>query len=439
MKRLLIVAGLVTIFFTACQKQEKVSTAIVYTLEVSKITPSTAISGGTISTNAWLISWGLCWSTESMPTTDNLIVIDSTRRSTLRGNSFSMKITGLQGNTKYYVRALAINTNGIGYGNEFSFTTQPATVPVLNTSAATNITSVTITTGGKLLNTGGADVTDIGVCWSTSTNPLITNSKMSNAVDTGYFISPLTGLSPETIYYLRAYATNKLGTGYGNEFSFKTTSAETTVTDIDGNVYSTIRIGDQTWIQQNLKSTRYSNGDLIGTTSPANKDILTEDNPKYQWAYNGDERNVPLYGRLYTWYTVSDERNICPTGWHVASHAEWLSLMDYLSKNGYGYVGSGSELAKSIAANSGWITSDTQGSPGNDQSSNNNSGFSGLPGGGRGGRDSFSSAGYGAYWWSSTGGRDLAWDGCYMWHSYVKLYYGNRGKYQGLSVRCIKD
>jgi hypothetical protein len=80
----------------------------------------------------------------------------------------------------------------------------------------------------------------------------------------------ISGLTPEKTYYLRAYATNELGTGYGNEITFKTTPAGTAVTDIDGNVYSSIIIGDQIWMKQNLKSTRYSNGDLIGTTTPAN-------------------------------------------------------------------------------------------------------------------------------------------------------------------------
>lgn len=418
----------------ACKKQENVSTPVVTTVEVSNITPSTATSGGSI-TNASLKYWGLCCSTKSYPTIYDITAIDSTPLS----NHFIMNITGLHGNTKYFLRAFVLNTYGVSYGNEFSFTTLPATIPVLNTAEPTNITSVTITACGRLLNTGGEDITDLGVCWSTSVDPNVNDSKMSNNVDTGSFISAISGLTPETTYYLRAYATNELGTGYGNEISFKTTSAGTAVTDIDGNVYSSVIIGDQIWMKQNLKSTRYSNGDLIGTTTTANKDILNESTPKYQWAYNADERNIPLYGRLYTWFAVSDERNICPTGWHVASHAEWLSLMDYLGTNGYGFGGSPTDLAKSIADNSGWITSDTPGSPGNDQATNNNSGFSGLPGGARGGRDSFGSAGEGAYWWSATDGTDLAWDGCYIWHSYVRLYNGNRGKYQGLSIRCLKD
>jgi uncharacterized protein (TIGR02145 family) len=435
MKRFLIVAGFISMILPACQKQETISTPVLTTVEVSNITPSTVTSGGSITTNFPVKSYGLCCSIETNPTIEDIIVTDSVFRS----NDFKMNVTGLKGNTKYFLRAFAINTKGIGYGNEFSFTTQPSTLPIMTTLLATNITSVTITTGGNLLNTGGEDVTDIGICWNTSTNPLVTDHKISNVADMRNFISILTGLTPETTYYLRAYAINKLGTGYSNEISFKTTSSESAVNDIDGNVYSVIKIGDQTWMQQNLKTTRYSNGELIGTTTPANRDILNESTPTYQWAYNGDEKYVPLYGRLYTWFAVSDTRNICPTSWHVASHAEWLSLLDYLGTNGYGFGGSATELAKSIAEKSDWIESDAPGSPGNDQASNNNSGFSGLPGGARAGRDSFSFAGYGAYWWSATDSANLGWDGCYIWHGYTRVYNGNRGKYQGLSVRCVKN
>jgi uncharacterized protein (TIGR02145 family) len=378
MKKLLIVAGVVSLFLPACQNNLYDTLPNVTTAEVSDITQSTVKSGGHV-VGSWLKSFGLCWSTKPSPTVYDLILIDSLWRS----NSFKIKISGLQGNTKYYLRAFATNKNGVGYGNEISFTTKPATVPVLITETVTNITSGTVTSGGQLFNSGGANVTDLGICWNNSINPTPADFKISYAVDTSHFISPLAGLAPAMIYYIRTYATNKLGTGYGNELIFTTRTAETTVTDLDGNVYSPVRIGEQTWLKQNLKTSRYRNGDLIGTTIPENKDIFYESSPKYQWAYNGEERYVPLYGRLYTWHAATDERGVCPAGWHVATHDEWLSLIKYLPPNGYGFGGSGKKLAKSIASTSGWFASDSLGSPGNDQSNNNSSGFSGLPGGGR--------------------------------------------------------
>ena len=103
-----------------------------------------------------------------------------------------------------------------------------------------------------------------------------------------------------------------------------------TVTDIDGNVYQTVTIGTQVWMKENLKVTKYCNGDVIGTTTPASLDISGEDTPKYQWAPNGDESNVAVYGRLYTWHAVTDSRNVCPTGWHLPDDAEWATLTTFL-------------------------------------------------------------------------------------------------------------
>lgn len=80
------------------------------------------------------------------------------------------------------------------------------------------------------------------------------------------------------------------------------------VIDMDGNQYETVKIGDQWWMSRDLKTTRYNNGDLIGTTNPATLDISSESDPKYQWPYNGDETNAASYGRLYT---------SCPAGWHI--------------------------------------------------------------------------------------------------------------------------
>lgn len=102
------------------------------------------------------------------------------------------------------------------------------------------------------------------------------------------------------------------------------------VNDIDGNVYHTLTIGSQIWMLDNLKTTKYRDGDLIGTTTSATLDISTEINPKYQWSYNGDESNINKYGRLYTWDVIIDSRNVCPIGWHVPCNNEWQLLISEL-------------------------------------------------------------------------------------------------------------
>ena len=219
-----------------------------------------------------------------------------------------------------------------------------------------------------------------------------------------------------------------------------TTAASGTVTDVDGNIYNTITIGTQVWMKKNLKTTKYSNGDLIGTNTPATLDISLETTPKYQWAYDGNESNVAIYDRLCTWFAVSDSHNICPTGWHVPTDPEWTTLTDYLTNNGYSYGGSTSDIAKSMAATSGWTTYTTAGTVGNDQASNNSSGFSALPGGSRSSYNgAFVDVGDNGLWWSSM--ETLATYAFFRYMLYVNsVVLGNYcDKTTGLSVRCLRD
>jgi uncharacterized protein (TIGR02145 family) len=212
-----------------------------------------------------------------------------------------------------------------------------------------------------------------------------------------------------------------------------------TLKDIEGNVYSTVSIGTQVWMAENLKTTKYSNGDSIGTTYPATLDITSENAPKYQWAFDGNESNVAIYGRLYTWYTVIDSRNICPAGWHVPTDAEWTILTDYLTNNGYCYKGNRGEISKSMAATSGWTTNYIEGNVGNDQMSNNKSGFSAFAGGYRYGNGSFNGFGSFGYWWSATEvylATALYRNLCYYGND---VYGDSSSKQNGISIRCIKN
>lgn len=208
------------------------------------------------------------------------------------------------------------------------------------------------------------------------------------------------------------------------------------ITDIDGNIYHTIKIGSQIWMIENLKTTHYRNGDPIPTS-------------EYDWGgesageycnYFNDSSIANTYGRLYNWYAVTDSRNIAPAGWHVPSDAEWTTLTDYLSTHGYGYLGSGNDIAKSMAVASGWRASHTEGTVGNQQEGNNNSGFSAFPGGRRYFIYwAFKDLGNCGYWWSSTeSDTDNAWNRsiCYGDSTVVRDF---NLKNSGYSVRCIKD
>ncbi|MDD3323436.1 MAG: fibrobacter succinogenes major paralogous domain-containing protein [Paludibacter sp.] len=178
------------------------------------------------------------------------------------------------------------------------------------------------------------------------------------------------------------------GVAYGSQETF-TTLAETpetgTVSDVDGNTYHYITIGTQRWMVENLRTTKYRNGDIVGTTPTPDSNISSDQSPKYQWPSNGDESIVATYGRLYTWYAVKDSRGLAPNGWHVATDAEWETLQNYLIANGNNYdkTTTDNKIAQSLASNSGWMTSSIIGSPGYDISMNNSSGLSMYPTAGR--------------------------------------------------------
>jgi uncharacterized protein (TIGR02145 family) len=217
------------------------------------------------------------------------------------------------------------------------------------------------------------------------------------------------------------------------------------VTDIDGNIYHTVTIGKQVWMVENLKVTRYRNGDSIATTIPSTIDVSGETNPKYQWAYGGDESNVNTYGRLYTWYVINDNRKVCPLGWHIPSESEMFTLREFLSANGYDYDGtiaiSGTACAKSLASRSNWILSTTKGAVGNTDypEMRDKTGFSGLPGGCRGIQGIiFNDMGYFGAWWSSSEFENAAMK-MSLHNALAVLYINIYPKNFGLSVRCIRD
>jgi uncharacterized protein (TIGR02145 family) len=216
------------------------------------------------------------------------------------------------------------------------------------------------------------------------------------------------------------------------------------LSDIEGNQYNVVKIGTQVWMKENLKTTKYSTGELIGTTTPATLDISGETAPKYQWAYAGNESNVATHGRLYTWYAVTDSRNVCPTGWHMPTDAEWTILENYLIANGYNYDGttSGNKYAKAMASTTLWTTSTIPGAVGNTDypAKRNATGFTAFPSGDRFYNGTFGGILIRCTWWSATESDAAnAWIRSLGYGDY-DVYRGSNGtKKYGLSVRCLKD
>ncbi len=197
----------------------------VTTQAVDQVTTTTAVAGGNVTSegNASVTERGVCYSTSANPTTADTKVTNGTGT-----GSFSCNLTNLQNGTTYYVRAYAINEKGTAYGEEVTFTTL-ASMGTLTTTAASNITVTSATVGGNITSDGGAEITARGVCFSTTENPTVEDTKVASGSGVGAFSCDLTGLTFNTTYYVRAYATNSKGTAYGNQISFKTLTTTPTV------------------------------------------------------------------------------------------------------------------------------------------------------------------------------------------------------------------
>ena len=218
---------------------------------------------------------------------------------------------------------------------------------------------------------------------------------------------------------------------------YKQYNVSGTVKDIDGNTYQTTVIGSQTWMTENLKTSKYRNGDTIPQITD-NSIWFNSSGGRY-CNYANQAINYQLYGHLYNWYAIADSRNIAPVGWHIPSDLEWQILTNYLIISGFGNNGSGDDIAKSLAAQSGWTTTTTPGAVGNQLNSNNRTRFSGLPGGGRLTNGTFSGVGNFGIFWSST--ENVTTDAWVRYLSYGGDMVGraNYLKYFGLSVRCVKN
>jgi uncharacterized protein (TIGR02145 family) len=218
---------------------------------------------------------------------------------------------------------------------------------------------------------------------------------------------------------MRGYATNGAGIGYGSAVSYTT---QHTVTDYDDNVYGTVTIGTQVWMLANLKVTHYRNGNPI----PNVTDYTTWSNLTTGACcdYDNTSSNSTKYGKLYNWYAVNDSRQIAPTGWHVATDAEWTTLTNYLG--GENVVGA--KLKEADTPH--WI---------NPNSGINESGFTSLPGGYCNEAGVFFLIGTSGRWWTTAQSSSSN-----AWYRYVTNIWNNLLRYDiskkpGFSVRFIKD
>jgi uncharacterized protein (TIGR02145 family) len=193
------------------------------------------------------------------------------------------------------------------------------------------------------------------------------------------------------------------------------------IIDIDGNCYDTVHIGSQIWMKENLKVTKYRDGSPINTGLD-NSAWSSTQTGAYS-IYNNDNLNDKKFGKLYNWYAVNDVRGLCPTGWHVPNDSDWSNLKEHL--------GGDTIAGKALKSLDGWILTSFRG--------NNQSGFTGLPGGNRNENGIYENSGFGGYFWGSTeAGPNFAWThGIYASTFLIGRF--NNAKSNGRSVRCIED
>jgi len=201
--------------------------ATVTTAHPNTITFSSAVSGGAVSFNGntAVTERGVCWSISPNPTLSANHTVSGSGNGTFVAN-----MTNLLGSTKYYVRAYAVNTAGVGYGEFDSLVTAPPVLPVVNTTDAINIGSVNAVGRGNVSDAGGATVSETGICWNLTGDPTIADNFSKGGSGIGNFSATMTGLTPVTKYYMRAYAVNKVGMAYGDVISFSTFTLATIVT-----------------------------------------------------------------------------------------------------------------------------------------------------------------------------------------------------------------
>ena len=408
-----------TLFLNSCIKDPTIP--ILKTINATEITINSVTIGGEITDDGGspVTSRGICWGTSTIPSIDDSHTIDGEG-----SGNFSTTITNLDPNTVYHARAYAENSVGIAYGNEIVFVTTIA-APVVTTVHVSGITAVTAVSGGIITYDGGAEIIQRGVCWSTMPDPDIDDSFSINGTGSDSYSSTVINLAPGTKYYLRAYVKNSAWTVYGEEVTFNTKIA-----DVEGNLYSTVTIGSQIWMAENLKSTRYNDDSPIPNV-PDKTAWINLTTPGYCWFVN-DIKFKDTFGALYNWFTVSTGK-LCPAGWHVPTDEEYKTLELYLgvpSDQLDGWEWRGTDQGTQMKTTSGW-----------DDGGNgtNSSGFSAVAGGYRyGATGAFNATGILTYWWTADYSAEFGW--------YRRLDGANNGIYRaftskkgGKYVRCVKN
>lgn len=412
----------------SCNKDEvpSLSTPVVSDIEVGSATCTASI---TDEGSSPVKEYGICWSKENVPT-----IYDYKTFKKGSATDYVAYMINLHGETKYYVRAYAINGFDVGYGPVVSFTTSDMSPAELNTSSINHVTPKSALCNGIVTFEGDPPITKRGFCWDVNPVPDTSKNQWTIRYDvlpySAEYTSLISNLNPETTYYVRAFALSEAGITYANELSFTTpadlSGTEGTVNDIENNIYKTISIGTQVWMTENLKTTKYNDGGSI----PLVEDAVMWSNlttPAYCWYDNEETTYKDVYGALYNWYSVNTGK-LCPTGWHVPTDDEWIIIESFLG---------GEDVAAIKMKEAGFdhwkLTSSSH-------TANNESGFTSLPSGLRTESGTFYGILEENFFWASISFcglpaaryRTQAFDGDFN-------FAGCLSAKKGGSIRCVKD
>ncbi len=300
----------------------------------------------------------------------------------------------------------------------------PSRIPEVETTGVTDIRISTAKVGGQIVDDHGFLIEEKGVCWDSVGEPTYENSSRTNdGLGAAPFSSTITGLEQGKTYFVRAFAKNEKGIGYGNIHAFTTATG---VVDVDGNIYKTVEIGNQVWMAENLRTTRFDNGILIPEIGSSNEWVNNGDlGIPARTKYNNSDANSEVFGLLYNYHSVISQNNLCPSGWHVPTKNEYELLFSNFS------TGTEGRELKASGGLPNWIQTNT---------GTNSSGFSII---GNGYRSGFSGTFFGlqerGLLWTSTEEDNFdAIDIIFVAESNAATI-SDYTKGGGMAVRCVKD
>jgi uncharacterized protein (TIGR02145 family) len=418
------------LFVTQCKRFDVTRQIIVKTGEVSDITFNACVATGNLLDlgESGVNQHGFAWSTSPDPDNVGEQCILLGEKSETGG--FEGTVTGLAPETEYYLWAFASDGSQRIHGDPVTFTTSqiPGDPPEVQTGNFVNIVPNAAEVEYNVMSDGGLPVIERGVCWNMEPEPTIDHARTNDGSGTGEYTTVLEGLSPATRYFIRAYAVNIAGVGYGDQKEFSTPNEFGELQDgRDGKVYATIQIGDQNWMAQNLNI-----GEMIEGIIE-----MTDDGIIQKYCYENDPVNGDVFGGLYTWgeminYNLESTQGICPEGWHIPSEEEWRQLEFHLGMSEddlqlQGWRGEGIGNLLKVHGNEFWNE------PNN--GANNGSGFSARGAGlGNGNGEFWVLRVYTGFWTSHP---DMWSRGLSNTENGIERIWRQPG--DRLSVRCVQD